>query len=283
MAPDWIEEIRRDNLSGAAELAKRAARALAEWAPGRARDEIVAVLRALIAAQPRMAPMLHLAAAVLARPGEVPAACEEFIARLEAAAQAVAERAATLVHRGDVVATHSRSSSVLAALRYAWAQGKRFSVYLTESRPMAEGVKLAGELAAAGIPVKLFVDAGLSLIVSEARVVLVGADAITGDGVINKIGTWPLALAARERAVPVYALASTDKFVPSDYELPAELPRDPAEVYASPPTGVWVVNYYFEATPLDLFHAVVTELGSMAPEDVRGRLGALRLPVELRG
>jgi len=283
VAPEWIEQIRRDNRSGAAELARQAALALAEWAPGRAPDEIAAALRALLAAQPRMAPMLHLAAAVLAKPGDAAAACREFLARLDAAAEAVAERAAVLIEEGDVVATHSRSSSVLSALRKARIRGKRFCVYLTESRPMAEGVTLARELAAAGIPVRLFVDAALGQIVSEARVVLVGADAVTPDGVINKIGTWPLALAARERAVPVYALATTDKFVPDDHELPAELPRDAAEVLASPPAGVEIANYYFEATPLDLFQALVTEDGLMAPECVRARLHALRLPAELRG
>lgn len=282
MIPDWIEEIRRDNLSGAAELAAGAARALAEWAPERTPDEIAAVLRALVAAQPRMAPMLHLAGAVLAKSGDPAAACQEFLARLEAAAEVVAERAATLVHDGDVVASHSRSSSVLNALRRARLRGKRFSVYLTESRPAGEGVALAGELAAQGIPVRLFVDAALGQIASEARIVLVGADAVTRDGVINKIGTWPLALAARERAVPVYALVTTDKFVPDEYELPAEPPRDPTEVLSSPPVGVEAVNWYFEATPLDLFQALVTEEGMLGAESARRRLAALRLPAGLR-
>ncbi|MGB9612398.1 MAG: hypothetical protein ACPL7M_15600 [Bryobacteraceae bacterium] len=168
-----------------------------------------------------------------------------------------------------------------AALEKAAAQGKRFSVCVTESRPVCEGVALARELAAAGIPVRLFADAAAGAIASEARMVLLGADAVSQDGVINKIGTWLLALAARERAVAVYGLLTSDKFVPADYEMPAEPLRDPAEIVAAPP-GVQVINFYFEATPLDLFQGLVTEEGVLEPDEVRKRLAMLRLPPELR-
>lgn len=280
MPADWIEQVRRDNRSGAAELARRAAVELARWAGGRSPDEIAAAARELVRAQPRMAPILHLAGAVLANPRQVASACEAFAERLARASEAVARHAAALLSQEDVVATHSRSSTVLATLRNAFAQGKRFTVLLTESRPLAEGVTLARELAAAGIPVRLFTDAAVGWIVSEARIVLVGADAVTREGVINKVGTWPLVLAARERAVAAFALASSDKFVPAGYELPPEPPRQPDEILPSPPSGVEVVNRYFEATPLDLFAGVVTEDGVLEPEAVAERLARLRLPIE---
>ncbi len=282
MIPGWLEEIRRDNRSGAAELVSRAARELARWAAGRSQGEIVAAARELVRAQPRMAPMLHLAGAVLAEPQEAAGACERFLAQLTGAAACVAHHAAALVSQDDVVATHSRSSTVLAALKQAAAQGRRFTVLVTESRPLAEGVTLARELAAAGLPVRLFTDAAVGSIASEARIVLVGADAVTQEGVVNKAGTWPLALAARERAVPVYALATREKFVPSDYELPPEAPREPDEILPGAPPGIEIVNRYFETTPLDLFHGLVTEDGVLPPETVRNRLAGLRLPDALR-
>lgn len=282
-AVKWIEQIRRDNRSGAAELASRAASELAVWAAGRRPEEIVAAAHELVRAQPRMAAMLHLASAVLAQPSEAAHICERFLAQLATSARAAAERGAALVQAHDVVATHSRSSTVLAALRRAAAAGKRFTVLLTESRPMMEGVTLARELAAAGIRVRLFPDAAVGGLVSEARLLLVGADAVTRQGVVNKIGTWPLALAARELARPFYALATSEKFVPPDYELPPEPLRDPAEILPDAPRAIEVVNRYFETTPLDLFQGLVTEDGVLSPDAVRNQLIQLPLPPALRG
>ncbi|MCS7314236.1 MAG: hypothetical protein RMI94_04230 [Bryobacterales bacterium] len=281
MVVGWIEAIRQDNRSGAAELARVAAEQLARWAAGRSPEEIRLAARQLVRAQPRMAPMLHLASAAVAEPQQVARACERFLERLTRGAEAAAASAADLIRHDDVVATHSRSSTVLAALRRAAAQGKRFWVLLTESRPLAEGVTLARELAAAGIPVRLFTDAAVGWIASEARTVLVGADAVTQEAVVNKVGTWPLALAARERAVPAYALATGEKLVPPDYELPPEPMRDPEEILPAAPTGVEVVNRYFEPTPLDLFAGVITEEGILEPDAVRRRLAHLRLPAGL--
>jgi len=279
---EWLEEIRRDNRSGAATLAARAARALTEWlAPGRSAEEVSAAVRELVRAQPRMAPLVNLAARVLEAGPEAAAACRQFLRRLEEDAQAVCRQAAALV--AGALLTYSYSSTVRAALEHAWRQGRRFSVILTESRPICEGVRLALELARAGIPVRLAADAAAGALVREARVVLLGADAVTREGVVNKVGTWPLALAARECGVPVYALASAEKFLPAGYRLPPEPAHDPREILPQEIPGVTVLNAYFETTPWELFAGVVSEEGVLAPGQVLERLGRRAVPPSLAG
>lgn len=280
MRAEWLEDIRRDNRSGAATLAARAAGALAEWlAAGPSAEEVGAVLRELVRAQPRMAPLVNLAARVLEAGPEAAAACREFLRRLEEDARAVSREASALV--AGAVLTHSYSSTVRAALEHAWRQGRRFSVILTESRPMREGVRLARELAGEGIPVRLVPDAAAGAFVREARVVLIGADAVTFEGVVNKIGTWPLALAARESGVPVYALASAEKFLPAGYTLPPEPEHDPREVLEAAVPGVTVLNPYFETTPWELLAGLVSEEGVLAPREVLERLGRRSAPPSL--
>ncbi len=284
MLPHWLEEIRRDNTSGAVALAAKAARELAEWAAcSRSFDELIRVGRELVRAQPRMAPLVNLVAAVLEAGPRASEAARAFQRRLEEATQAVARHAASLIADGDVVLTHSFSSTVLASLREAQQSGRCFSVIATESRPMREGVFLARELAAMSVPVRLIVDAAAALALAEARLVLVGADAVCVEGLVNKIGTRILALAAAQQGVPMYALATGDKFLPAGYRLPPEEPHAASEVLEEEAPGVSIVNYYFELTPLELFTGIVSEDGVLPPAEVRERLACKALDPALLG
>ena len=121
------------------------------------------------------------------------------------------------------------------------------------------GRRLAADLAADAIPTWLVVDAALPLLLSQARMVWIGADAVTDRGVLNKVGSFALALAAREHSVPVYALATRRKFLPSATPVLRilEMPRD--EVWESPPAGVEPRNVYFEQVPLALLTGIVVE------------------------
>jgi len=256
-----LEALRQDRLSGAAELLRKVAATL-EWAaeqPGFCETVLTRVGQGLIDAQPAMAPIVNLVSAVLqAGPARVAETCRDFLARNEQAAQAVAMEAAGLIRDGMVVMTHSRSSAVLRALLTAREQGRSFQVICTESRPLCEGVTLARTLAGAGIPVRLIVDAAAGAMLSQTDLVLVGADAISPRGLLNKIGTGSLALAAKTLGVPCYALASFDKFFPEDYRAPEQELRDPAEILAERMEGVTPLNYYFDLTPLQYLTGVLT-------------------------
>jgi translation initiation factor eIF-2B subunit delta len=179
---------------------------------------------------------------------------------LAATAAAVAKQARSLIlERGGWIATLSTSAVVRDALLLAQRDGLEPRALIAESRPLGEGRALAAELAAAGIPVWVVIDAALPLLISQARMVWLGADAVTDQGVLNKIGSFAAALAAREHSVPIYALASRRKFLPaataalSIVEMPAE------EVWDEPPAGVRARNIYFESVPLALLRGVVVE------------------------
>jgi methylthioribose-1-phosphate isomerase len=111
--------------------------------------------------------------------------------------------------------------------------------------------------------------------------VLLGADKLTPRDVINKIGTRLIALAARERDLPVYALCDTSKFISKDYYKTARGMKDPGELWEDPPRGVETENSYFEPTPIELFAGIVTEDGLLAADDARQRAERAAIHQEL--
>ncbi len=129
-----------------------------------------------------------------------------------------------LIKDGDVILTicnagslaTSRYGTALAPLYRAWEKGKEFEVVALETRPYLQGSRLtAFELKEAGIPVKIATDNSMGVLMEKEMInkVFVGADRITRNGYIaNKIGTYPLALLAREHKVPFYVCAPTSTF-----------------------------------------------------------------------
>ncbi len=256
---DRIAAIRNNRTSGAAELTAEAAETLviaAEIAPG----SLGEAARSIAGAQPAMASLANLARFVTAA-DDPKAAAREFLRRMKEAAPRVAEHAARLIRGGTTVLTHSYSSAVLGAFRTAYAAGIRFRAVCTESRPLCEGAALAARLAGEGIESALIVDAAAASLLRETSLVLVGADTVSQHGVVNKMGTALIAVAAAALGVPVYALCGSEKCLPEDYELPPEPARDPREILAEPPPSLKVINYYFESTPLEYFTGIVTEDG----------------------
>ena len=295
-----INEIASDNRSGAAEILRRAAEvfhSLASAEPTQDRPEyqsarqlVIEICVALAWAQPRMAVLTNLAnrvASDASNGGEAlsaaAASAASFIREVEAAISSATDRAARLIKEGSVVLTHSRSSTVLAAFEKARADGRSFSVIATESRPAFEGRRLAASLARLGISVVFVADAAAASELSRADFVLVGADAITPRSLVNKIGTRMIALAAREIGRPVYALSDTSKLINTGLFSSAEGDRhDAAELWADPPSGVAIMNRYFEPTPLDSFTKVITEEGLLDTAEVRKRAEAWQLNKALR-
>jgi len=193
-----ISEIATDRTSGAAELALRAAELLSAV---RAED-LRQVATAVMSAQPAMASVYNAARAALE--GRL----EEFALRLRRSREVIARRAAERVS-DKVVLTHSFSSTVVRALQ----EGRPKRVLCTGSLPGGEGSRTAAVLHGEVVP-----DAAVYSALSGVDVVVVGADAVTPDGVVNKIGTALVALAARERGLPAWVLCGLDKYVPSEWK-----------------------------------------------------------------
>jgi translation initiation factor eIF-2B subunit delta len=150
--------------------------------------------------------------------------------------------------RNTVLLTHSGSGSVIRALQRV--RGKIGLVLCTTSLPGGEGRALARRLERDGFETEVVPDAAIARACTEADIALVGADAVTQDGVINKVGTALVALGAQEAGIGCYAVAATAKIVPAEVWRPESSPA-------------------YESTPLELFDAVLTERGPK-------RTGALR-------
>lgn len=286
-----IERLRLDHTHGAGWLAREAVRSLAraaEACPAETTAEFLAYLhrtaRALASARPSMAPLANLVAQVLDR--VLREGRRASVSTLRRATRSAAEEAARLSEeailaaaanareylRGAVL-THSHSAAVTAALVGARARLDR--VVVTESRPLYEGRTAALELAAAGLRVSLITDAQAGVFVPQVQAVAVGADSILADGsVVNKAGTYLLALAARAARVPFYVICETFKIAPWPARA-VEMEEKEAREVAAPLTicgaEVQARNVYFDRTPARLVTALVTEQGTLTRREV-GRL-----------
>ncbi len=246
--------------------------------------------RALIAAQPTMAPLVSLSSQVLLAVEAAPEmsaarqaaddAASRFLTRQASAGDKIARHAVTLFPSRGVALTHSSSETVLLALQQARLVGLQISVICTESRPNMEGRSLAAQLAQGGIRAQLVIDAAAPGLASEADLLIVGADAVAEEGLVNKVGTYALAVAASPSGTPCYALCGTSKFLPSGY--PLRIPdEDPSEIWTEAPPGLDIMNRYYDVTPWDLIRSVVTEDGVFSPAEVQEALASQPLHPEL--
>jgi methylthioribose-1-phosphate isomerase len=191
-----------------------------------------------------------------------------------------------LIDNGDVVLTHCNAGSLatvdygtaLGVIRAAWNQDKQIKVIATETRPKLQGARLtAYELKRDGIPVTLITDSMVGYVMSKQLVnkVVVGADRIVRDAVINKIGTYNIAVLAREHGIPFYVAAPTstmDLSHTSDDAIIEE--RNPEEVThlrseRIAPKGIKVINPAFDVTPMKYVSAIITETGVLSPEALK--------------
>lgn len=220
------------------------------------------------------------------------------IAALEQQAMAIAEEdkavnekmaahGATLFTAPTAVLTHCNAGALatvaigtaLGVIRQAWSEGNITRVFADETRPLLQGARLtAWELMQDGIPVTLITDnmAGWVMKNNMVQAVIVGADRIALNGdVANKIGTYSVAVLAKEHNIPFYVAAPTSTFdftIKSGAEIPIE-ERCATEVTSFggncvAPQGVEVFNPAFDVTPNTLVSAIITEYGILrAPYD----------------
>jgi len=151
----------------------------------------------------------------------------EFGRQIVRARQARAQRAASILPKRAQILTHCNISGELVEVaRHCQSLGKEFSVIATETRPYLQGTRLtAWELARAGVTTSLIPDCAIAEVMAGGEVngVIVGADRCARNGdVINKVGTYPLALMAREYDVPFYALVQEPRSLECGLDVPIE-------------------------------------------------------------
>ena len=186
-------------------------------------------------------------------------AIEKVASSIEAAKDRAAAKAAPVLAGDDVLLTHDFSTTVLAAIDDAVADGATFEVYVTESRPRYHGRKMARKLAERdAIDVTMAVDAAAGYYLSECDRVGVGIDCIVEDTLYNRIGTYPLAVAAAHEDVPMTAVGGDSKFVDGGFVFENEF-RSPSEVLREPTDEFAIGNPAYDATPIELLDTVITD------------------------
>lgn len=198
--------------------------------------------------------------------------------------RAIGREGAACLKDGETWLTHCNAGALatagygtaLGVFRAAQEQGKRFRVFVDETRPLLQGSRLtAWELLQEGIDATLICDNMAASLMAAGRIqgVVVGADRITAEGfVANKIGTYGVAVLAKYHQVPFYVAAPASTFdlkLGHGREIVIE-ERDPREVreirgVPTAPAGMTVYNPAFDVTPPELVTAIFTNLGTLRP------------------
>jgi methylthioribose-1-phosphate isomerase len=196
----------------------------------------------------------------------------------------IGENGQVLLKGGEVILTHCNAGALatvdygtaLGVIRAAWENGKKVSVYADETRPYLQGARLtAWELMQSNIPVTLITDnmAGYFMKKGVVTAAIVGADRIAANGdTANKIGTYSVAVLARENNIPFYVAApvsTLDFSIASGEEITIEERNEREVTFIGEtriaPEGVKVANPAFDVTPAKYITAIITEKGIVSP------------------
>ncbi|TNM92120.1 hypothetical protein fugu_019132 [Takifugu bimaculatus] len=201
---------------------------------------------------------------------------ELFLEKISMSRSKVAKLCHTFIKDGAKILTHSYSRVVLRVLEKAAAEKKRFSVYVTESQPDSAGQQMAEALRKLNVPVTVVLDAAIG----KLTLVIVGAEGVVeSGGIINKIGTYQMAMCSKAHNKPFYVVAESFKFVrlyplnqqdvPDKFKYKADTLKTVKNLSEEHP----MIDY----TPPSLITLLFTDLGVLTPSAVSDELIKLYL------
>ncbi|XP_067293698.1 translation initiation factor eIF-2B subunit alpha [Pseudorasbora parva] len=204
---------------------------------------------------------------------------ELFLKKISLSRGKVGKLCHTFIKDGAKILTHSSSRVVLKVLENAAADNKRFRVYVTESQPDSAGELMAEKLRKLNIPVTVVLDAAVGYIMEKVDLVIVGAEGVVeSGGVINKIGTYQMAVCSKAHNKPFYVVAESFKFVrlyplnqqdvPDRFKYKADILKT-VDLNQEHP----LIDY----TPPSLITLLFTDLGVLTPSAVSDELIKLYL------
>ena len=196
--------------------------------------------------------------------------------------RAIGKFGAEVIDEGDTILTHCNAGALacvdygtaLGVIRAAHEQGKNINVICDETRPRGQGASLSvWEMQQENIPVKLIPDVASGFLMSQGMIdkVVIGADRIAKGGVVNKVGSFMVALAAKHHDIPFYVAAPYSTF---DNDISIfdtvieERDGDEVRFYGGAricPEGTEVINPAFDITPKELITGIITEKGIIDP------------------
>jgi len=256
-----IEKLKKDNINGATYLTNRSINIIKNMLIKKSpKDEVKKALLLLIDAKPEMASIYNFAKEIknLDSYQKSIEFCIEFEKGLKFANRKVVLNAVKIIKNYKTILTHSFSSLVFDAILEAKEFGFKGEIICTESNPKKEGIELAKKLCKNGIKTTLIIDAAAAFFIKDAELFLVGADGVGSFGLIHKVGTYPIAISAKEHRVKVVSLAPTQKFWPKEFKDIKIKLNNPDEIAK----GCFnIKNIYFDITPLSYINMFVTQNG----------------------
>ncbi|MEK6840559.1 MAG: hypothetical protein AABX79_01240 [Nanoarchaeota archaeon] len=248
-----VSNIKKIKIQGASSIAKAALMAYRLF-PGKRTKEI------LLAARPTE-PMMEKVLSTAEKKSH-----SEILKHFSLAQGKISSLVLKMVKKDKIIFTHCHSTNVSKALIYSHKNGGKFEAYVTETRPLYQGRITANELKKAGIKVTMFVDSSLGIALSNNQVfkkvsrVLLGADALLKEGIINKVGSELVARISAEEKIPFYIVADSWKFTKK--KIPIEQ-RGLNEVWDKAPRNIKIRNPAFEFVRKKYISGIITELGLM--------------------
>ncbi len=196
---------------------------------------------------------------------------EEIVSHFQESQNKINSNVNKLIKNNSVIFTHCHSTNVVKSLIYTKQQGKDIEVYNTETRPLYQGRKTAKELAKAGIKVTEFVDSAIKIALTNSQkkegrtrkvnFILLGADALLDDSVINKVGSGLIAQIALSAKIPLYIVADSWKYSAKAVKLEQ---RDFHEVWNPTENKIHIENPAFEAIPIKYIKGIISEYGILS-------------------
>ncbi len=195
---------------------------------------------------------------------------------------AVASNTLEVVKDKTIIATISRSGTVIETIKYLHYSKITLIVLVSESRPMNEGYFTAEEISKAGIETYYFTDVALGAFLRNDRfikkpftkdfkwIAVTGIDALTPTIFLNKVGTYQLMIAAKESYKTTIALLTDDKILPSNMEPLLGITSEQSSDLDAP-EGVTPINFYFESIPLEIIDYYITDSGIYTPSEIRNK------------
>lgn len=253
-----LQDLFLDIRSGSSEILKGAVEAIRNsMIAGTDPEEILVELDALCGAHPSMA-VLRKLNQQLRQDRITVERLDLWLSAYQNHEASACQQFATHLEQYNTVLVHSNSG----LLRLSFQEmRRRIHVFCTESRPAFEGRTLAEELARLGHRVTLISDFAAFSVVERVDVLAFGCDALTKRGIVNKIGTSPLAFIGKSGGKDSYFVATSEKWV--DEWDDALLFRQGAlnQIYAGP-ESIRVENFYFDLTPPELVAGLFLENGA---------------------
>jgi len=316
-----VDKIANDNTSGASTIARNAAGCLDTFAvrvldnphkisPEDYVNELILLGQKLVCAQPTMAPVINIVNEIISftkneydsfkrsvkmhAEKQLEVLCtitkstaRRYLLESKLALETIAHSYKDVLKSNDILMTISASSAIEGLLLEASKNSLDFKVFVPESRPMCEGRLMAERLSKKGINTILIADHAMFHYLSDCSNILIGADRVTPEGVMNKIGTYGLAIAAKEFKIPLYCICERMKFIQNVTPIENLISDQPAEqLYPmdhvkDKPDKLIIKNIYFDFTPMSYISKFLTEDGLITSEQVIDYIKTKKLMPEL--